>query len=90
MHRRVRDTEAPGQLRLWFEAGTLDEKGDRDNNGVIDAIQDTTELMDELRLKGYQDKEDMVYIEVEGGKHNQATWARVLPELLQWAFPVIP
>ena len=87
MHRRVRDTEAPGYLRMWFQAGTDDEKEDRDNNGVIDAIQDTTELMDELALKGFRPGLEMMYVQVEDGEHNQATWGFVLPYFLQWAFP---
>ena len=87
MHRRVRDTESPGYLRLWFQAGTDDEKDDRDNNGVIDAIQDTTELMDELARKGFRRGLDMVYTQVEGGEHNQATWGFILPYFLRWTFP---
>jgi enterochelin esterase-like enzyme len=87
MHRRVRDTESPGYLRMWFEAGTHDEKADRDNNGVIDVIQDTTELMDELELKGYRRGLDMVYVQVDGGEHNQRTWAFSLPYFLRWTFP---
>ncbi len=87
MHRRVRDTERPGFVRMWFEAGTRDEKADRDNNGVIDAIQDTTELMDELERKGYRRGIEMVYTQVEGGEHNQATWGFSLPYFLRWTFP---
>jgi enterochelin esterase-like enzyme len=87
MHRRVRDTESPGYLRLWFQAGTDDEQDDRDNNGVIDAIQDTTELIDELARKGFRRGIDMVYTQVEGGEHNQATWGFILPYFLRWTFP---
>ena len=87
VHRRVRDTEDPGCVRMWFEAGTHDEKEDRDNNGVIDAIQDTTELMDELELKGYRRGLDMIYVQVERGEQNQRTWGFILPYFLRWAFP---
>lgn len=87
-HRKVRNGKKRAGLRFWFEAGTNDETDDRDNNGVIDAIQDTTELMDELRAKGYRDEMDMTYVQVEGGEHNPATWAKVLPDFLKWAFPV--
>ncbi len=87
MHRLVREGNYHDGLQLWFEAGTQDEADDRDHNGVIDAIQDTTELIDELRVKGYVDGEDMLYVEVESGQHNPATWGEVLPEFLKWAFP---
>lgn len=88
MHKIVRNSSKRPQLKFWFEAGTQDETSDRDGNGVIDAIQDTTELMDELRLKGYQPGLDMVYVQVKDGKHNQQTWAKVLPDFLKWAFPL--
>lgn len=88
-HEMVRDsarTHSPANGRFWFQAGTEDEKEDRDHNGVIDAIQDTTELMDELALKGYRPGTDMVYVEVKGGQHHPNTWAEVLGEFLQFAF----
>lgn len=87
MHRAVRATSRRPRLRMWFQAGTEDETSDRDGNGVIDAIQDTTELMDELARKGYRRGLDMVYVEVQGGRHDQATWAAALPDFLTWAFP---
>lgn len=88
MHRIVRESEKREGLKMWFEAGTLDETDDRDGNGVIDAIQDTTELIEALELKGYKERVDIVYVEVKGGRHNQVTWAKVLPRFLRWAFPV--
>lgn len=89
-HRLVRDTARAPRLRLWFEAGTADETDDRDGNGVIDAIQDTTELIDELEAKGFRRGRDVAYHEIAGGQHNEATWARALPVFLRWAFPVPP
>jgi len=87
MHRRVRETKGRPPLRLWFQAGTDDEQADRDGNGVIDAIQDTRELIQELAAKGFAEGRDRTYVEVSGGGHNEATWARVLPEFLRWAWP---
>ena len=86
-HQRVRATAVKPPLRLWFQAGTADETEDRDGNGVIDAIQDTTELIDELAAKGFRRGADVVYHETPGGRHEPATWARELPEFLRWAFP---
>jgi enterochelin esterase-like enzyme len=77
--------------RFWFEAGTRDETSDRDGNGVIDAIQDTTELIDELLALGYVAGQDVVYVEVAGGRHHYGTWAAVLPDFLRWALgPAAP
>ncbi len=86
MHRIVRESTVKPALKMWFEAGTKDETDDRDGNGVIDAIQDTTELMDELNAKGYQKPLDMVYVEVPNGTHTTFTWGQVLPTFLSWAF----
>lgn len=84
-HTLVRRAAGPPSLRFWFQAGTRDEVCDRDGNGIIDAIQDTLELMDELRAIGLH-PDDLAYVEVAGGRHDYETWARVLPDFLMWAF----
>lgn len=75
----------PG-FRAWFQTGTRDEVSDRDDNGVIDAIQDTLELIEALEEKGYRRGRDLAYVEVLGGRHDYETWSKVLPDFLQWAF----
>ncbi len=85
-HQMVRQGKKHPNMRFWFEAGTLDEKDDRDKNGVIDAIQDTTELIDELVLKGYARGRDLAYLQVEGGQHHPSTWASVFDQFLTFAF----
>jgi enterochelin esterase-like enzyme len=85
MHRRVHDTAGRPALRLWFETGLEDEASDRDGDGVIDAIQDTEELMGELARKGFRRGTDMVHLTVEG-RHDLPTWKRLLPEFLTWAY----
>lgn len=85
-HEMVKQTAVKPPLRFWFEAATLDETGDRDNNGIIDAIQDTLELIDELEAIGFTPGEDVVYVEVPGGRHNYDTWSQLFPDFLRWAF----
>lgn len=86
-HSLVRQGSKRDGQRFWFEAATQDEFEDRDQNGVIDAIQDTLELIDELEKLGYRRGKDVVYVEMRGGRHNYDTWARALPQFLTWAFP---
>ena len=96
MHQLVRSGTYKTNLKFWFEAGTEDETSDRNNNGIIDAIEDTTDLIDELTQKGYRrdgsgqpgsgQPSDIRYVEVLGGEHNQETWSRVMPDFLTWAF----
>jgi enterochelin esterase-like enzyme len=74
-------------LQFWFQAGTEDETSDRNHNGIIDAIDDTLQLMDALEALGYDRSQDMKYVEVKGGKHHPQTWGKVMPAFLKWAFP---
>jgi enterochelin esterase-like enzyme len=85
-HKMVREGEKREGMRFWFETGFKDEEDDRDKDGVIDAVQDTRELVAELKAKGYTDAE-IELIELPNGFHSQSTWATVLPDFLKWAFP---
>lgn len=84
-HERVhKGREWEGNQRFWFECGDQDETSDRNNNGVIDSIDDTLDLIRALKIKGYPDQ-TIRYLEIPGGQHNQATWAQAMPDFLQWA-----
>ncbi|QIP14624.1 esterase family protein [Spirosoma aureum] len=86
MHDLVRKGSHHRQLKFWFETGTDDETSDRNNNGIIDSIEDTTDLIAELVRKGYSRTEEIRYVEIAGGKHDQETWSQILPDFLIWAF----
>ena len=85
-HVMVQTSTKKEGLKFWFQAGTADEAADRNNNGVIDAIDDTLHLIDLLKQKGYEQGKDIVYLEVEGGEHNPHTWGKAMPHFLKWAF----
>lgn len=78
-------TYVPGQ-KFWFQCGTADETADRNNNGVIDAIDDTKEVIKELEKKGYSYPSDITYLEIKDGKHDLPTWGAAFPDFLRWAF----
>ena len=63
----------------------MDEKADRNNNGVIDAIDDTLDLIKELKKKGYPES-SIRYLELKDGRHDVPTWARAFPDFLQWGW----
>lgn len=86
MHDLVRKGQYNPTLTFWFETGTEDETSDRNNNGIIDSIEDTTDLIDELVKKGYHRNRDIRYVEIVGGQHNQKTWRKIMPDFLTWAF----
>lgn len=87
MHRQVREGEYHQHLKFFFEVGTQDETADRNNNGIIDAIDDTISLIAELKAKGYSDY-DIKYVELQDGKHDVATWARAFPDFLKWGWGI--
>jgi enterochelin esterase-like enzyme len=85
MHRQIKEGAHYAWLKFFFEVGTQDETADRNNNGIIDAIDDTISLIDELKRKGYKDK-DVEYLELNDGQHNVPTWARAFPDFLKWGW----
>jgi enterochelin esterase-like enzyme len=82
----VKEGKYSPHLSFWFQCGTLDEKADRNHNGIIDSIDDTLDLIKELQLKGYSFPGKITYVEIPGGKHDLPTWANAFPDFLSWAF----
>lgn len=87
MHKIISEGEKREGLKFWFQTGTKDETKDRNKNGIIDSIDDTLDLIKDLKSLGYTDDE-IVYEEVAGGHHNFHTWSKIFPQFLKWAFPV--
>jgi enterochelin esterase-like enzyme len=86
MHRQIRQGKHQPGLKFFFECGELDETDDRNNNGVIDTIDDTIDLMRELLAKGYLEGKDMYYLQLPDGKHDVRSWAKALPVFLKWGW----
>jgi len=84
MNAEIRRGVFQKNLKFWFKAGTEDESSDRTQNGIIDAIDDTLDLIFELEEKGYRRGPDIGYVEIAGGGHNQETWGKAMPEFLSW------
>lgn len=85
MHNKIRDYDSMKDLRFWFECGTADETSDRNKNGIIDSIEDTTDLIKILKFKGYPD-DQIHYREVLKGEHNFNTWRIEMLHFLNWLF----
>ncbi|SEI86437.1 alpha/beta hydrolase [Frateuria terrea] len=90
-------------MRFWFAAGTAEETNDRDHDGVIDVIDDLKDLIDGWHANGAQRRglrqlgysttgtdADVTVFLLSGGHHQQASWAKMLPVFLRWAFPATP
>jgi len=86
MHRQVREGGFYPWLKFFFEVGTKDEVADRNHNGIIDSIDDTLSLVNELEKKGYKQGKEIFYLELKDGRHDVPTWARALPAFLLWGW----
>jgi enterochelin esterase-like enzyme len=86
MHQQVRNGKFHPGLRFYFTTGSLDETADRNNNGIIDSIDDTLDLLKELKDLGYDSEYEVKYINYEDGKHDVKTWGRAMPGFLLWGW----
>jgi enterochelin esterase-like enzyme len=85
MHLQVQKASHYPWLQFFFECGQLDETADRNNNGIIDSIEDTTDLIADLKANGYTNGQ-IRYLELEDGGHNIETWADAFPAFLKWGW----
>lgn len=86
MQQQVRNgTFAPG-LKFFFQCGNKDETKDRNGNGIIDSVDDTLDLINELIQKGYDRNKDIAFLEMKDGRHDIPTWAAAMPLFLEWGW----
>jgi enterochelin esterase-like enzyme len=87
MHDIIQTSTAdlPDNQCFWVQVGTQDEEEDRNNNGIIDAIDDSVDLINALKGRGYPD-DQIRYLEVEDGTHDPETWGTAMPDFLIWTF----
>ena len=75
--------------RIYLDVGTLEGRPrDRDplelrrEPGAY--VRKVREARDLLTRKGYREEVDLLYVEDEGGVHNEAAWARRFPRLVRF------
>ncbi len=85
MHLQVRMGDFFPWLKFYLQTGKFDETADRNNNGIIDSIDDALDMIVALKAKGYTD-EHITYNELIDGRHDVHTWARALPDFLLWGW----
>jgi enterochelin esterase-like enzyme len=86
IHQEIRKGKYQSGLKFFFQCGNMDETMDRNNNGIIDSIDDTLDLITELERKGYNKQKDIFYLEMADGRHDISTWARAMPVFLKWGW----
>ncbi len=87
MHLQIRYGTMYPWLKFFLQTGVLDESADRNNNGIIDSIDDALDLIVELKAKGYTN-EHLHYLQMDDGKHDVPTWGRAFPEFLKWGWGI--
>ena len=85
MHQQIKNRNYHAGQRFYFTTGSLDETADRNNNGIIDSIDDTLDLVKELKKLNYN-SDEVKYINYEDGRHDVKTWGRAMPEFLLWGW----
>ena len=85
IHQKVKNGSYKPGLKFYFTTGSQDETADRNNNGIIDSIDDTMALISELVQLGYDKEHDIRYVNYEDGKHDVETWSRAMPAFLLWS-----
>lgn len=88
MQQQVRVGDFYPGLKFFFQCGNMDETKDRNHNGIIDSVDDTLDLINELFNKGYDPDRDIFYLELPQGRHDVPTWGKSMPVFLKWAFPL--
>ncbi|HEX5654844.1 MAG TPA: alpha/beta hydrolase-fold protein [Chitinophagaceae bacterium] len=86
MQQQIRQGPYHPGLKFFLQCGNKDETRDRNNNGIIDSIDDTLDILKELQLKGYDKEKDLYYLEMPEGAHDIPTWAQAMPEFLKWGW----
>jgi enterochelin esterase-like enzyme len=86
MQQELRNGDYKKGIKYFFQCGNKDETMDRNNNGIIDSIDDTRAIIDELVAKGYKPGKDIEYLEMPDGSHTIQTWAKAIPAFLQWGW----
>ena len=82
---KVRSSKKRPHLKYWFYVGGKEEEGDRDKDGIIDAVDDTRDLVAIIANKKICAPDEIVYTEDPNGKHDWPFWSAHLPAFLIWA-----
>jgi predicted alpha/beta superfamily hydrolase len=69
--------------KIWLDVGT--QEGDVRVSQLY--LLGAQRMRDILLAKGYRRGDTLHYLEDEGGIHNEADWARRLPDILRFLLP---
>jgi enterochelin esterase-like enzyme len=83
---KIRSSRKKPHLQYWFYAGGKEETADRDKDGIIDAEDDTRDLVELIKSKNVCSPDDIKYVEDAAGIHDYLSWSHHFADFLLWAF----
>lgn len=83
LHDIAKATAWTAACRVWFDMGTAEDSEDSSGKSVAN----TRELARIFDAAGRRAGVDYVYLEVEGGRHNEADWAARFEKVLRFLYP---
>jgi enterochelin esterase-like enzyme len=86
MQQVIRNGQYAPWLKFYFQCGNMDETKDRNDNGIIDSIEDTLDMVKELENKSYITGESIKYVEMPDGRHDIPSWGKAMPDFLKWGW----
>jgi S-formylglutathione hydrolase FrmB len=86
MYAKLKSSRKRPKIQYWFYVGSAEENGDRDKDGVIDAVDDMQDIVNLLIEKKDVQKSDLVFTIDPNGHHDWSWWSAKLPDFLIWAF----
>jgi len=75
----VNEAEIEIRPRIWLDMGTRE--------GGKSSLNDSVLLHKLLLKRGWRDHEDLLYMRVEGGTHDEEAWAKRVEPFLRFLFP---
>ena len=81
------DPAPKNRPKIWLDAGTHESSHDINDNGVSDLIDDLRTMRAVLLSHGYKEGIDLIYQEVEGATHDEASWSQRVGDVLSHFFP---
>lgn len=83
---KIRASRKQAGQKFWFYSGLKEEDSDRDKDGIIDAVDDTRDVVEALRRFRKFPTADITVIENKNGLHDWPSWKEYFPVFLDWAF----
>ena len=82
---KIKSSRKKPALKFWFYIGDKEEESDRDKDGIIDAVDDTKDLLNIIKSKNICSNDDLILTESANGEHNYSSWSTYFPQFLIWA-----